>query len=65
MVWPALPWKILVMVAGLQEINLVIADQINDAMFLGQSPGPDPRREIFERFGFPHPRKRVAQDRLD
>jgi hypothetical protein len=53
------------MVAGLQEINLVIADQINDAMFLGQSPGPDPRREIFERFGFPHPRKRVAQDRLD
>ncbi len=53
------------MVTGLQEINSVLADQINNAMFFCQPPGPRAARKVFERFRLPDALKRLVRDRLN
>jgi len=40
------------MIAGLQEIDAVIFNEINQSMFLGQPPRPDAGGQIFQRLGF-------------
>jgi hypothetical protein len=47
------------MIPGLEEIDAVVADKINDAVFLGQSSGPDSWGKIFESFGFGDSSKRI------
>lgn len=51
-----------VMVSRLQEVNSVIAHEIDNAMFLRQPARPTTRAKIFERFGLPDSFKRIAQD---
>ena len=41
-----------VMVPRLQEIDAVVADQIDDAGLLGQAAGPDAGGKVFQRFRF-------------
>ncbi len=53
------------MVPGLQEINPVFPDKINEAMLLGQSSRPCARGQIFERYGFADSVEGVAQNRRD
>jgi len=50
----------LVVISGLEEIDAVVTHKVNDAVFLGQSPGPDSRSDMLKRFGFPHPFKRIS-----
>jgi hypothetical protein len=52
------------MVPGLQEINSVIAHEINDAMLLRQSPRPTAKCKILERFGLAIAIKRVTQNQF-
>jgi len=39
-----------VMVPRLQEIDAVVADQIDDAVLLGQTAGPDAGGKVFQMF---------------
>lgn len=54
-----------VVVAGLQEVDAILTDQVHDAVLLRQTPRPGPRREILEGLRLPDSLKRIAQDRLD
>jgi len=47
------------MIHGLEEIDAVVTDKINDAVFLGQPSGPDSWGKIFESFGFGDSSKRI------
>ena len=38
------------MIAGLKKINAVVADKVNDAVFLGEPPGSGAADHIFKRF---------------
>jgi len=53
------------MVSGLEEIDAVVPDKINDAVLLGQSSRPDARGKIFERFGFADSTNRIPLDCFD
>jgi hypothetical protein len=46
------PLPVLVVVAALQEFDPVEFDQVDTAMLLRNTPGPDIRTQIFQRFGF-------------
>ncbi len=50
------------MVSRLQEINSIVAHEINNAVFLCQSSRPTTRCEIFEWFRFANTIKRIAQN---
>lgn len=52
------------MISGLDKIDPLIPDQINEAMFLGDASGPETGGEMFEGFGFADAFKRVAEDRF-
>jgi len=51
------------MVPRLQEIDAVVADQIDDAVLLGQAAGPDAGGKVFQRFRLADSGKGVAQNR--
>ena len=53
------------MIPSLEEIDAVVAYKINDAVFLGQSPRPYTRGEIFEGFRFTDSFKGISDDSLD
>src|SRR5213593_4564683 len=55
----------LVMIACLQEVDPVRADEIDDAMFLRQAAGPGSRGEELQRLRPPDPGKGLAHDGLD
>ena len=52
------------MVPRLQEIDPVAADQIYDAVLLGQTAGPDAGGKVFQRFRLADSGKGVAQNRF-
>jgi hypothetical protein len=52
-------------IPGLEEIDAVVADKINDAVFLDKPPGPHSWCEIFERLRFSDSTRGVAQDGFD
>ena len=58
----ALP--VLVVIAALQEFDPVGFDQVDTAMLLRNTPGPDIRTQIFQRFGLADAIEGVAQDSL-
>jgi hypothetical protein len=49
----------------LKEIYPAFTDQIHDAVFLGQPPGPSPSGEMLERFRLANATKRFTQNRFD
>ena len=53
------------MIASLEEIDAVVAYKINDAVFLGQSPRPYTRGEIFEGFRFTDSFKGIPHNSFD
>jgi hypothetical protein len=48
------------MIPGLEEVDQVIPDQVNDPMLETEPPRPDSRPEILEGFGLSQTRERVA-----
>ena len=53
------------MVAGLKEIDPVVADKVDDSVFLCQPPRPGPGDEVSQRLRLPYPPKRIANDGFD
>ena len=45
------------MIPGLEEINTLVAHQVDDPMLLREPPGPDAGPRYFSGSGFPTPRK--------
>ena len=45
-------------------MNPIVSDEVHNAVFLSQSPGPHVRAESLERFGFADSREGIANDRL-
>jgi len=52
------------MVPHLQEIDAVVADQIDDSVLLGKAAGPDAGGKVFQRFRLADSGKGVAQNRF-
>ncbi len=50
------------MIAGLQKVDTIVLDQINEAVFFGQSAGPRSRSQISEGFRLTDASKGVAHD---
>ena len=50
------------MVHRLQEIDLIITHQVNDAMFLRQSSRPGARMQVLKRLRLANPLKRISED---
>ena len=53
------------MVASLEEVEPIVADQIDDAMLLGETARPDVRAEMAQGLRFPDPDERISYDRLN
>jgi hypothetical protein len=53
------------MIPGLQKINPIVRDEVNDPMLLGQAARPGPRENVLQGLGLPDPRERLSQKRLD
>ena len=53
------------MVSGLQEINPVIAHQVNKSVLLGDSPRPRAGCKVLQWFRFTNARKRITLDCFD
>lgn len=47
------------MVSPLQQVNELTFHAVNQAMFTGDPPRPDPRAKPFKRFGFADTGKRI------
>ncbi len=54
-----------VVVPGLQEVNAVIADQVDDAMFLREAPGPGASSNKLEGFRLADAAEGIAHDGFD
>jgi hypothetical protein len=50
---------------ALEKMDSIFRDQINQTVFLSDSPGPDARAESFQRLGFALACERVAHNGLD
>lgn len=57
--------KISIMISGLEEIDAVVADEVNEAVFLGEAAGTDAGGKILERFRFADTAEGIAYDGLD
>ena len=57
--------SLLIVVAGLDKVDSIVADDIDEAMLLGEPPGPDIGAQILEWFGFADPAERLAHDGFD
>lgn len=55
---------LLIMIPTLEKIDPVIADEVDNAMFLGEAAGPDAGGEILEGFGFADAGEGIAHDGL-
>ena len=53
------------MIAGLQKIDSVAADKINDPVFLSETARPNAGRQIFERLWFPKAALWIAKNGFD
>lgn len=53
------------MVAGLEEVDAIVSDEVDEPVFLSQTAGPDVRAEMPKGFRLPEPRERVGHDGLD
>lgn len=53
------------MITRLEEVDPIRADQIDEAMFLGDAAGPRSRRQVLQWFRFADPHKWIAYDGLD
>ena len=53
------------MVAGLEEVDAVVSDEVDEPVFLGQTAGPDVGAEMPKGFWLPEPRERVGHDGFD
>ena len=49
------------MIARLDEVDLLLFDQVDDAVFLRQPTGPCPGRKVFQMLRLANPSKRVSQ----
>ena len=54
-----------IVVSSLKKVDSIIADQIDDAMFLRQTPRPSSRQRILQRFGLSDSSKGIGHDRFD
>lgn len=54
-----------IMIPGLEKIDSVVPDQVNQAVLLGDAPGPEAGGEMLEGFGFADALEWVAEDRFD
>ena len=52
--------QVLVVVTGLEEIDTMLQDPVNQPVFLSDSPRPATRESKFEGFGFANAFKRVS-----
>jgi len=50
------------MVASLEEIDSIFADDVDDSVFLGQPSRPRARQDMFEGFGLADSRERIRKD---
>ena len=53
------------MIAGLKKVDTVDLDKIDEAVFLGDAPGPDARGEILQGFRFAYSSGKVAHNSAD
>lgn len=53
------------MISGLEKIDPLIPDQVNQAVFLGDPPGPEAGGEMLEGFGLADALEWVAENRFD
>lgn len=53
------------MISSLKKINPVIANEVNEAMFLGETARPDSGGKILKRFGLANASKWITHDGLD
>ena len=53
------------MIPGLETIDPVVANEVYEAMLLGETSRPDAGREIFERFRLADAGEGLAHDGLD
>ena len=53
------------MIAGLEEVDAVVSDKINQPVLLGQSPRPDPGSQVFQGFRFAPAFEGISHDGLD
>jgi hypothetical protein len=51
--------------SGLQDHDVITVDQVDQAVFLADPPGPGAREHVAERFGLADSGGRVAQRRAD
>ncbi len=54
-----------IVVSSLKEVDSIIADQIDDAMFLRQTSRPSTRQSVLQRFRFSDSSKGIGHDRFD
>lgn len=53
------------MVAGLEEVDAIVSNEVDEPMLLGQTPGPDVGTEVPKRFRLSEPREWVGHDSFD
>lgn len=53
------------MITSLQEVDAIIADLVDNAMFLRQTPGPCACGKVLKWFGFADAAEWIAQDGFD
>lgn len=53
------------MVPRLKEVDAVVADEIDDAVLLGEAARPDSGAEVLQWLGLPQALEGVAENRLD
>src|SRR4051794_10276027 len=54
-----------IVVASLEEVDPIVADEVDDPMLLGQPTRPDAGPEVLERLGLANSAERVTDDGLD
>ena len=53
------------MVAGLEEVDAIVSNEVDEPMLLGQTPEPDVGTEVPKRFRLSEPREWVGHDSFD
>ena len=54
-----------VVIPRLQEVDAIVADEVDDPVLGRESATPHVRPEVFQKFRLADPSERVAHDRLD
>lgn len=53
------------MVAGLEEVDAIVSDEVDEPVFLRQTAGPDVRAEVPKGLRLSEPGEWVGQDGFD